>query len=221
MSSPKKVRGKSGKDDKRDDSDSEDLNFLKTLPSSSKKKTSIKQVFEKKVKSEKVKPSLPNFSRNDYGYLFEEPSESESDETVWDDNIFFKRDGWNSEDTEAAGPSSTVSSVLPDIKKIVSEGELDQLAQIRPLTFNFNEQSATKDCLNMLKKKVQYGIIQEFMDLELSNLPGEFRSGNEPRNREKNRYRDILPFQHHEYSDPNEKTTLWHDSNKGTVSLLL
>uniref|UniRef100_A0A2K6EW77 Protein tyrosine phosphatase non-receptor type 20 n=1 Tax=Propithecus coquereli TaxID=379532 RepID=A0A2K6EW77_PROCO len=50
------------------------------------------------------------------------------------------------------------------IHKIVTEGELNQLAQIRPLIFNFREQSALKDCLKMLEKKVaEYDIIQEFM----------------------------------------------------------
>lgn len=29
--------------------------------------------------------------------------------------------------------------------------------------------------------------------LEFKNLPGEFNSGSEPRNRDKNRYRDVLP----------------------------
>nr|XP_055209019.1 tyrosine-protein phosphatase non-receptor type 20 isoform X8 [Gorilla gorilla gorilla] len=33
-----------------------------------------------------------------------------------------------------------------------------------------------------------------FLALELKNLPGEFNSGNQPSNREKNRYRDILPY---------------------------
>ncbi|XP_027627330.1 tyrosine-protein phosphatase non-receptor type 20 isoform X5 [Tupaia chinensis] len=81
------------------------------------------------------------------------------------------------------------------IQVIVSEGELAQLADIRPLTFNFHEQLATKNCLKMIKKKIaQYDIIQEFMGLELKNLPGEFNSGKEPSNREKNRYRDILPY---------------------------
>ncbi|KAM4839817.1 tyrosine-protein phosphatase non-receptor type 20 [Urocitellus parryii] len=78
---------------------------------------------------------------------------------------------------------------------IVSEEELAQLAQIQPLIFNFNERLAIKNCLKMLANKVaENGITQEFMDLELKNLPGEFNYGNEPLNREKNRYRDILPY---------------------------
>lgn len=51
-----------------------------------------------------------------------------------------------------------------DTHKIVSEAELHQLAQIRPLIFNFHEQTAIKDCLKMLEKKTgAYDIMQEFM----------------------------------------------------------
>ncbi|XP_011846317.1 PREDICTED: tyrosine-protein phosphatase non-receptor type 20 isoform X9 [Mandrillus leucophaeus] len=179
-------------------------------------------VFEKKVNSEKVKPSLRNFPRNDYEDIFEEPSESGSDPSMWTARVPFRRDRLSSENEEPAGPSHALSPLLSDTHKIVSEGELHQLAQIRPLIFNFHEQTAIKDCLKMLEKKTgAYDIMQEFMALELKNLPGEFNSGNQPNNREKNRYRDILPFQHHGYSGPNERTTFWHDSNKGAVSLLL
>ncbi|XP_055209020.1 tyrosine-protein phosphatase non-receptor type 20 isoform X12 [Gorilla gorilla gorilla] len=141
---------------------------------------------------------------------------------MWTARGPFRRDRWSSEDEEAAGPSQTLSPLLSDTRKIVSEGELDQLAQIRPLIFNFHEQTAIKDCLKILEKKTAaYDIMQEFMALELKNLPGEFNSGNQPSNREKNRYRDILPFQHHGYSGPNERTTFWHGSDEGAVSLLL
>ncbi|KAM5243507.1 tyrosine-protein phosphatase non-receptor type 20 [Hipposideros larvatus] len=79
--------------------------------------------------------------------------------------------------------------------QIVSERELAQLAQVRPLIFSVREQSAIKDYFKMFQKKVEgYEIIQEFMNLEYENLPGEFNSGNEPCNRDKNRYRDILPY---------------------------
>ncbi|XP_024906095.1 tyrosine-protein phosphatase non-receptor type 20 isoform X1 [Pteropus alecto] len=113
---------------------------------------------------------------------------------MWTASGSFLRDKWSSEDDELAGPSHTVSSRLHDHRKIVSERELAQLAQVRPLIFSFHEQSAIKDCFKMLQKKVEYEIIQEFMDLEYKNLTGEFNSGNEPCNRDKNRYRDILPY---------------------------
>uniref|UniRef100_A0A2R9BZ65 Protein tyrosine phosphatase non-receptor type 20 n=1 Tax=Pan paniscus TaxID=9597 RepID=A0A2R9BZ65_PANPA len=177
------------------DSEAEDLNFRETLPSSSQENTPRSKVFENKVNSEKVKLSLRNFPHNDYEDVFEEPSESGSDPSMWTARGPFRRDRWSSEDEEAAGPSQALSPLLSDTRKIVSEGELDQLAQIRPLIFNFHEQTAIKDCLKILEEKTAaYDIMQEFMALELKNLPGEFNSGNQPSNREKNRYRDILPY---------------------------
>ncbi|KAM4852240.1 tyrosine-protein phosphatase non-receptor type 20 isoform 2-T10 [Thomomys bottae] len=194
MSSPRKVKGKSGKDNESDQSKLEDLNFPKSVTSSSKKKTSLKKVFEKKVNSEKARSSLQNFPRKDYKYLLQEASGSDSDDNVWHDEFFeIKRD--STEATEPAGPSKIPSPVLLGEEKIVSEGELTQLSQIRPLEFDFNEQTYISDCLKMLKKKVaDFDFIQEFKDLEHIHLPDEFTTGIEPHNREKNRYRDILPY---------------------------
>ncbi|XP_030796071.1 tyrosine-protein phosphatase non-receptor type 20 isoform X12 [Rhinopithecus roxellana] len=152
------------KDYEGNDSEAEDLNFRETLPSSSKKNTPRSKVFENKVNSEKVKPSLRNFPRNDYEDVFEEPSESGSDPSMWTARGPFRRDRWSSENEEPAGPSQALSPLLSDTHKIVSEGELHQLAQIRPLIFNFHEQTAIKDCLKMLEKKTgTYDIMQEFM----------------------------------------------------------
>ncbi|GAB5578555.1 tyrosine-protein phosphatase non-receptor type 20 isoform X1 [Prionailurus iriomotensis] len=79
--------------------------------------------------------------------------------------------------------------------QIVSERELAQLAHVRPLIFSFHEQLTIKDCFNVLEKKVaEFEILQEFMTLDFQNLPGEFNSGNDLRNRDKNRYRDVLPY---------------------------
>ncbi|XP_026302566.1 tyrosine-protein phosphatase non-receptor type 20 isoform X2 [Piliocolobus tephrosceles] len=152
------------KDSEGNDSEAEDLNFRETLPSSSKKNTPRSKVFENEVNSEKVKPSLRNFPRNDYEDVFEEPSESGSDPSMWTARGPFRRDRWSSENEEPAGPSQALSPLLSDMHKIVSEGELHQLAQIRPLIFNFHEQTAIKDCLKMLEKKTgAYDIMQEFM----------------------------------------------------------
>ncbi|XP_020136119.1 tyrosine-protein phosphatase non-receptor type 20-like isoform X2 [Microcebus murinus] len=194
MSSPRNFRADAVKDYKRDDSVTEDLDFRETLPSSSQKKKS--KVLGNEANSKKVKKlSLQKIPHDNYEYSSEEASESESDHSVWTPHGSLGRDRWSSEYGGSAGPSQTVSPLLSDIHKIVTEGELNQLAQIRPLIFNFHEQSAIKDCLKMLEKKVaEYDIIQEFMDLEFKNLPGEFIFGNQPSNREKNRYRDILPY---------------------------
>uniref|UniRef100_A0A2K6K737 Protein tyrosine phosphatase non-receptor type 20 n=1 Tax=Rhinopithecus bieti TaxID=61621 RepID=A0A2K6K737_RHIBE len=164
MSSPRDFRAESVKDYEGNDSEAEDPNFRETLPSSSKKNTPRSKVFENKVNSEKVKPSLRNFPRNDYEDVFEEPSESGSDPSMWTARGPFRRDRWSSENEEPAGPSQALSPLLSDTHKIVSEGELHQLAQIRPLIFNFHEQTAIKDCLKMLEKKTgAYDIMQEFM----------------------------------------------------------
>ncbi|XP_032694008.1 tyrosine-protein phosphatase non-receptor type 20 isoform X2 [Lontra canadensis] len=118
---------------------------------------------------------------------------SESEGTLATGGLFL-RDKWSSEDEELPGPSHTVPPQLAGIR-IVSERELAQLAQVRPLLFNFHEQSIIKDCFKMLEKKVaEYEILQEFMTLGGKSLPDAFNSGNELRNREKNRYRDILPY---------------------------
>ncbi|PNJ11603.1 PTPN20 isoform 8 [Pongo abelii] len=94
------------------DSEAEDLNFRETLPSSSQKNTPRSKVFENKVNSEKVKLSLWNFPRNDYEDVFEEPSESGSDPSMWTARGPFRRDRWSSEDEEAAGPSQALSPLL-------------------------------------------------------------------------------------------------------------
>uniref|UniRef100_G3UGV0 Protein tyrosine phosphatase non-receptor type 20 n=1 Tax=Loxodonta africana TaxID=9785 RepID=G3UGV0_LOXAF len=85
--------------------------------------------------------------------------------------------------------------LLTDSMQIVSESELAQLAQIRPLILNFRVRSTIKACFEMLQRKVLTSeIFQEFMDLEFESPSGEFTCGNEPSNRNKNRYRDILPY---------------------------
>ncbi|XP_058398824.1 tyrosine-protein phosphatase non-receptor type 20 isoform X2 [Diceros bicornis minor] len=193
MSSPRKAAADSRKDQKGDDSDTKDLNFWETSPSSSEEKT-LRPVFENEISSEKVKLPLQNFQHSAYEDLFKEAEESDSEPITWSVRNSFLRDRWSSEEEEPAGPSQTVSPQLHGIQ-IVSERELAQLAQVRPLIFSFHEQSAIKDCFKMLeKKRADYEIIQEFMALEYKNLPGEFTSGNEPRNRDKNRYRDVLPY---------------------------
>ncbi|XP_036054682.1 tyrosine-protein phosphatase non-receptor type 20 isoform X1 [Onychomys torridus] len=188
MSSPREARRESGRGNDDDESDSDDLNFQKTLPSSSQKKTPTKKVFENTVKSE-VKSSPLTFSSKNYEYLFQEHSESESD-----GSDFSHRDRWDSEDTELAGPSKTASPRHPDIDSTVSEKELAQLAHIRPLVFNYSTQTVMKGFLKMLQKKEEYDIIREFLELEQMTVPDDFKSGNELLNKDKNRYRDILPY---------------------------
>ncbi|KAM8911530.1 tyrosine-protein phosphatase non-receptor type 20 isoform 7-T9 [Lycaon pictus] len=164
--------------------------------------------------SEKVKLSVQNFQPSNYEDLFKDATESlgkggkkgnrwidwpkmaslQASESIWATSGSFLRDKSSSEDEELAGPSQTVPPQLSGIQ-IVSERELAQLAQVRPLEFSFREQSIIKDSFKMLEKKVaEYEILQEFMTLDFKSLPGAFNSGNELRNRDKNRYRDILPY---------------------------
>ncbi|XP_025736823.1 tyrosine-protein phosphatase non-receptor type 20 isoform X1 [Callorhinus ursinus] len=189
MSSYRKAAKDSGKNKKVPDCD-------ETLSSSSEEKTPksvTHEVLENADSSGKVNRSVQNFQCSNYDDLFKDATESES-ESILATGGSFLRDKWSSEDEELAGPSQTVPPQLPGIQ-IVSERELAQLAQVRPLLFNFHEQSVIKDCFKMLEKKVaEYEILQEFMTLDYKNIPDAFNSGNELRNREKNRYRDILPY---------------------------
>ncbi|KAG3264993.1 protein tyrosine phosphatase, non-receptor type 20 [Ictidomys tridecemlineatus] len=148
-----------GKGKEENEPDSEQLNFGKSLPSSSTKKTTRSKVLQKKVNSEKVKPSKKFSLRSSAAEnLFQEPSESESDHSVWNASAALKRDRWNSDDEESAGTSKTDSP----------------------------------EFAGMIKSRLSLVLLLK--DLELKNLPGEFNYGNEPLNREKNRYRDILPY---------------------------
>ncbi|XP_054428370.1 tyrosine-protein phosphatase non-receptor type 20 [Pteronotus mesoamericanus] len=162
MSSPRKAATESGKDQKRDDSNMEDLNFFKTLPSSSQRKTP-RSVVANEVNSEKIKLSLQNIQHSDSEDFFKEAAQSESEHSMWTASGSFLRDKYSSED-ELAGPSQTVSSHLHDSIQIVSERELAQLARVQPLIFSSHEQSAIKDCYKILQKKIEEReVIREFM----------------------------------------------------------
>ncbi|XP_005412662.1 PREDICTED: tyrosine-protein phosphatase non-receptor type 20 isoform X2 [Chinchilla lanigera] len=108
----------------------------------------------------------------------------------------YRTDTGSSESEEPAGSSQTAHPGLPGIQKIVSEEELAQLTQIRPRTFSFDKQSAFKDYLKILERKGVFDITQEFGDLERKKSRcSECTYGNEPWNRQKNRYRDIIPYE--------------------------
>ncbi|XP_026918301.1 tyrosine-protein phosphatase non-receptor type 20 isoform X3 [Prionailurus viverrinus] len=182
-----------GKDMEGEDSNLKDVISWESLPSSSQTPRSVtREVLAKEDSSEEVKFS-PQSSQNDYEDILKDATESDSDPSIWATSGFL-RDKWSSEDEELAGPSQTVPPQLHGIQ-IVSERELAQLAHVRPLIFSFHEQLTIKDCFNVLEKKVaEFEILQEFMTLDFQNLPGEFNSGNDLRNRDKNRYRDVLPY---------------------------
>ncbi|KAM7074058.1 tyrosine-protein phosphatase non-receptor type 20 [Molossus nigricans] len=211
MSLPRKA-SEPGTEKEEEDSDTTDWNSWKTLPSSSQGKTPrtvTAEVFANEVNLEKVKLYRQDFQHIDSEDLLKGATESfqafanvsgvpkapsylsGSEPSMRTASGAVLRDKWSSE-SELAGPSQTPG--LHGVQ-IVSERELAQLTQVRPLVFGFHEQSAIKDCLKILQKKVEeHEIIQEFMALEHMDLPAEYSSGNEPWNRDKNRYRDILPY---------------------------
>ncbi|XP_054546254.1 tyrosine-protein phosphatase non-receptor type 20 isoform X2 [Talpa occidentalis] len=119
---------------------------------------------------------------------------SESEPSSWMTNVSYQRGIWSSESEVLAGTSRMSNPQLEDMQ-IVTEVELDQLAQVRPFIFTSYEQSTINEYIKTFQKKViESEINEEFLSLESKNLPGEFNSGNEPHNRDKNRYRDILPY---------------------------
>ncbi|KAF6317778.1 protein tyrosine phosphatase non-receptor type 20 [Rhinolophus ferrumequinum] len=154
-----------GKDQQADDSNTKDLNSWENLPSSSQGKTPrsvAHEVFANEVNSEEVKSAFQDFQHSDYEDLFKETTEGKNEHSMRTAGGSFLRDKRSSEREGLAGPSQSVSARLPGMQ-IVSERELTQLAQFRPLIFSFHEQSAIKNCFITLQKKVGYEIIQEFM----------------------------------------------------------
>ncbi|XP_058155100.1 tyrosine-protein phosphatase non-receptor type 20-like [Dasypus novemcinctus] len=113
---------------------------------------------------------------------------------MWQASERFARANRSSKDEEDEGSSRKTTFGLAGIQ-IVSETELADLAQIRPLILTVSAQSSIKTCFEKLEEKVANSdILQEFTELELENPTDECNCGKEPSNRDKNRYRDILPY---------------------------
>ncbi|XP_048863636.1 tyrosine-protein phosphatase non-receptor type 20 isoform X2 [Brienomyrus brachyistius] len=109
-----------------------------------------------------------------------------------------QRDEWSSEDEEGEGDSDE-DSLYPDSplteRPIVSEEALSNLAVISP---SENSQYSGV-CLRALIQNLQHqldqqDLIKEFMTLEHQRPADSCLVGNAAENREKNRYRDILPY---------------------------
>uniref|UniRef100_A0A8B9X1L9 Tyrosine-protein phosphatase non-receptor type 20 n=1 Tax=Bos mutus grunniens TaxID=30521 RepID=A0A8B9X1L9_BOSMU len=195
MSSPENATAASGEDQRGKDSDMKNLNLMMTLHSSSQETTPRPvnhKVFQNEVNSRKLKVFLRDFQHSDdFEDQFKDEAESENDGTLRKTSSFFLKQKSSSEDEELAGPSHPALQGM----EIVSEKELAQLALVRPLIFNTQEESTIRDYFKILTKKVSEDeITQEFKALEVKNLPAVFHSGNELHNRDKNRYRDILPY---------------------------
>uniref|UniRef100_A0A5F5PGN5 Protein tyrosine phosphatase non-receptor type 20 n=1 Tax=Equus caballus TaxID=9796 RepID=A0A5F5PGN5_HORSE len=149
----------------RDERDKDDLSFWVSSSSSNQERTRSpvpQQVFENEARPEKVGVSLQNFHHRDYEDLFEDAEDSESERIMWSTSSSFLRDRLSSEE-ELVGPSQPASTRLHGVK-IVSEMELAELAQVRPLVSSFDEQSTIKETFKMLEeKRADNEITQEFM----------------------------------------------------------
>ncbi|XP_036211942.1 tyrosine-protein phosphatase non-receptor type 20 isoform X2 [Myotis myotis] len=196
MSSPRKATAEPGKGQQEGASTTEDLNSWMHLPSSSQEtahRSVTNEVFANQINLDNVLFSFSDYKHSDFVDLFQESTESENEHGMWTADDDYLRDKWISDD-ELAGPSHAVPPTGHGIQ-IISERDLAQLALIRPLKFSFHEQSDIKNDFQILQKRIEeQEIIQEYMALDNKNMHYEFNCGNELCNRDKNRYRDILPY---------------------------
>ncbi|XP_061914083.1 tyrosine-protein phosphatase non-receptor type 13 isoform X1 [Entelurus aequoreus] len=106
-------------------------------------------------------------------------------------------DGWSSEEDtddvfDVAGHQMTSSQTGPPI---VTEEELASLALISPTGSNQYSGSRVKALIQILQHQLdQQELIKEFMALEHLKPSDDCLMGKAPENRDKNRYRDILPY---------------------------
>uniref|UniRef100_A0A8B9WWT5 Protein tyrosine phosphatase non-receptor type 20 n=1 Tax=Bos mutus grunniens TaxID=30521 RepID=A0A8B9WWT5_BOSMU len=152
-----------GEDQRGKDSDMKNLNLMMTLHSSSQETTPRPvnhKVFQNEVNSRKLKVFLRDFQHSDdFEDQFKDEAESENDGTLRKTSSFFLKQKSSSEDEELAGPSHPALQGM----EIVSEKELAQLALVRPLIFNTQEESTIRDYFKILTKKVSEDeITQEF-----------------------------------------------------------
>ncbi|KAM9847849.1 tyrosine-protein phosphatase non-receptor type 13 [Aulostomus maculatus] len=105
-------------------------------------------------------------------------------------------DGWSSEDEddvfEITGQEMTSPQTGPPI---VSEEELASLALLSPSKIDQYSGSRVKALIQILQHQLdQQELVKEFMALEHLKPSDNCLVGKAPENRDKNRYRDILPY---------------------------
>ncbi|KAL6101807.1 uncharacterized protein ACO6RY_16971 [Pungitius sinensis] len=106
-------------------------------------------------------------------------------------------DGWSSEEEEddvfdATGQEMTSSQTGPPI---ISEEELSTLAFISPAKTSQYSGSRVKALIRILQHQLdQQELVKEFTALEHLKPTDNCLVGKAPENRDKNRYRDILPY---------------------------
>ncbi|XP_070833726.1 tyrosine-protein phosphatase non-receptor type 13 isoform X2 [Chaetodon trifascialis] len=108
-----------------------------------------------------------------------------------------KSDGWSSEEEEDdVFDTTTLEMTSPQTgPPIVSEEELASLALISPAKTSQYSGSRVKALIQILQHQLdQQELIKEFMALEHLKPSDNCLVGKAPENRDKNRYRDILPY---------------------------
>ncbi|XP_030604068.1 tyrosine-protein phosphatase non-receptor type 13 [Archocentrus centrarchus] len=106
-------------------------------------------------------------------------------------------DGWSSEDDDDEVFSTTGQEMtsLQTGPPIVSEEELARLALIVPAKASQYSGSRVKALIQILQHQLdQQELVKEFMALEHLKPSDNCLAGKAPENRDKNRYRDILPY---------------------------
>ncbi|XP_030235558.1 tyrosine-protein phosphatase non-receptor type 13 [Gadus morhua] len=106
-------------------------------------------------------------------------------------------DGWSSdeEDEDAVQLNRQEMTSVPTGPPIVSEGELASLALITPSKNSRYYGSRVKALIQILQNQLdQEELVKEFMALEHLKPSDNCLVGKAPENRDKNRYRDILPY---------------------------
>ncbi|XP_076141347.1 FERM and PDZ domain-containing protein 2 [Alosa pseudoharengus] len=107
---------------------------------------------------------------------------------------------WSSEEEEEEEEEegfvqpSTFNILPPTGRPIVSEEELSSLAIISPSNTGCYSGSRVKTLIQILQHQDQQELIKEFLALEHMKPSDNCLVGKAPENRQKNRYRDILPY---------------------------
>ncbi|XP_077438821.1 tyrosine-protein phosphatase non-receptor type 13 isoform X2 [Vanacampus margaritifer] len=105
-------------------------------------------------------------------------------------------DGWSSAEEDNVFDANAHQTTSPQIgPPIISEEELSSLALISPSRGSQYSGSRVKAIIQILQHQLdQQELVKEFMALEHLKPSDDCVVGKAPENRDKNRYRDILPY---------------------------
>ncbi|KAK2824256.1 hypothetical protein Q5P01_021431 [Channa striata] len=105
-------------------------------------------------------------------------------------------DGWSSEEDDDVFDATNEEMTPPQTgPPIISEEELSVLGMISPATTSQYSGSRVKALIQILQHQLdQQELVKEFMGLEHLKPSDNCVVGKAPENRDKNRYRDILPY---------------------------